>query len=316
MMSAPCAAFAAGLRHRTCRRCNNLHPALCVYLPTGKYMESECQGSAKTKCRTCEHEHFMDKANFLSACLPCTVCQEDQNLVTDTECKADQNRRCKCKEGFYCTDIECHHCRPATLCGPGSGVKEKPTAISDTQCERCPPGTFSDVTDFLTPCLNHTNCLGKELEKAGTPEANAQCKDTTSCKCILSISLGVGFAVILIVILATIFFFYWRTRRHSKMTVKLLQVKPEPLPLAHPDTELQYPTLCHDEKYSQNHCSSAVPIGHCMEMSDIECDCVAMSTLGLTQDLDKSVVGGGATGNHDSSSRYQSEPQENEWSET
>ncbi|KAL4616768.1 tumor necrosis factor receptor superfamily member 5-like isoform X2 [Arapaima gigas] len=287
-------------KHKTVDRC-------CNMCPKGKYVQSECQGEGETACSDCPHEHFMDKENFMSKCRPCKVCQTDLHLVTAAECKADQDRRCKCKEGFYCTDQECNHCSPVTKCTRGFGVTQRPTATNDTKCEPCPRGTFSNVSNYHTPCWNHTKLVS-------VPLSVSVCSDyPTPCQCNLSVGLLAGFVVALLVVI--IVYIYWKCRRHSKMTVNLLDVKLEPGPLGPLDKELQYPTLCHDEKYNHN-TSSAVPIRPCVESSEMEYDCADMSTLMLTDGFDMAALGGAAPGDLSSFSRCQLEPQENEWSET
>ena len=49
-------------------------------------------------------------------------------------------------------------------------------AESDTTCEACPAGKYSDVAD-ATPCKPHSSCaVGAGVKSAGTPSADTACQ--------------------------------------------------------------------------------------------------------------------------------------------
>ncbi|KAG9344947.1 hypothetical protein JZ751_009487, partial [Albula glossodonta] len=161
-----------------CREGEILHEKRCCKLcPKGHYVQSACQGSNPTVCQPCPHGHYTEAANFLFKCLPCRPCHSGSHLMLTGECRADQNRQCKCVEGYFCEDRKCGHCRSVKICPSGSGVTDQPTVWRDTVCNNCPEGTYNNVSDSKTPCQPHTNCeaQGLQFRSHGTRHSDAVC---------------------------------------------------------------------------------------------------------------------------------------------
>lgn len=112
----------------------------------------------------------------------------DNSLVEVKPCTAEANTVCQCKHGYYCSNDNCDHCVPAKTCSEGEGVQVRGTGCfhfkrhktmqfrpkskvqiakpnlflltasrtNNTICELCRDGTYSNVTDLLSPCRPHT----------------------------------------------------------------------------------------------------------------------------------------------------------------
>ncbi|MCJ8728066.1 hypothetical protein PDJAM_G00000260 [Pangasius djambal] len=127
---------------------------LCALCPPGTYVSSPCTRTLETVCLPCPEEHFTQFWNFLPMCLYCSNICEGNRIVKE-QCSATHNRVCECKEGYYWQD---DFCIPQTLCPPGMGAKIIGNTQRNTQCERCPRGTFSAETSSSGQCIKHTDC--------------------------------------------------------------------------------------------------------------------------------------------------------------
>ncbi|KAK3572236.1 hypothetical protein QTP86_027193 [Hemibagrus guttatus] len=127
---------------------------LCALCPPGTYVSSPCTRIYDTVCLPCPKEHFTEVWNFLPNCLYCSNICEGTRVVKE-QCSATRNRVCECKEGHYSQD---HFCVPHTQCPPGMGAKSIGNTQRNTQCQKCPRGTFSAKTSSSAPCIKHTNC--------------------------------------------------------------------------------------------------------------------------------------------------------------
>lgn len=108
-----------------------------------------------------------------------------KNRRTVRDCTATKDTECECAPGFFCNDESCGHCHRVQYCPPGQGVKVKgmyvlqkafftcqdpqsgtwtcgvfffssATHTNNTICAACEDGTYSNVTDYLSPCKTHT----------------------------------------------------------------------------------------------------------------------------------------------------------------
>uniref|UniRef100_H3A3C7 CD40 molecule n=1 Tax=Latimeria chalumnae TaxID=7897 RepID=H3A3C7_LATCH len=133
------------------------HDICCSLCPPGKRMVEECTISADTKCTKCGSGEYRSTWNKLMNCLVSSYCDPNLGFVTDFEGDATRNNVCKCKEG-YCSTTQCETCITATLCAPGFGVKFCSLAdgIKDTECEKCPPGKFSNSSSATESCQSWT----------------------------------------------------------------------------------------------------------------------------------------------------------------
>ncbi|XP_048882554.1 tumor necrosis factor receptor superfamily member 5 [Brienomyrus brachyistius] len=292
----------------------------CDLCKKGSFMKAECSLEQRTSCQPCEHGHYMDKLNFLQKCQPCKNCPDNSFLESKSECRADRDRQCKCKEGFYCLEKECNHCHHATKCSTGEGVKTKHTSESDTVCVPCARGTYSNVTDLYAPCLKHTDCesLGGKLVTHGTNATDAKCapNPNTGCLWVVPASLWVGFVATVLVTI--IVYVYWRRSRRCRAQITGSQPteKPGHLSLILHESDLQFPTLCFDDKFNNHPPPCEVQISDFMGPSEIECDGVTMTVLTSAENVRKLDMAGDGRGNFNHVSLCHSEPQEDEWAET
>ncbi|XP_053309650.1 tumor necrosis factor receptor superfamily member 6B [Spea bombifrons] len=149
---------------------------VCEQCPPGTFVAKHCTLETQTRCSPCPDQHYTQYWNYLEECRYCNVfCGAREMLLH--ECSATHNRVCQCPPGYH---RRAHLCVRHTECHPGYGVVLKGTANRDTQCVRCPLGTYSALASATDPCLPHTNCTDKGLTEnlPGTPEHDALC---TSC---------------------------------------------------------------------------------------------------------------------------------------
>ncbi|XP_026225910.1 tumor necrosis factor receptor superfamily member 11B-like isoform X2 [Anabas testudineus] len=126
----------------------------CDMCPPGTHMTAHCTATTPTQCAPCRRDHYTELWNYLPRCLYCsTFCTENQEVVK--ECSAVSERVCQCKEGFYWND---DFCARHSECGPGHGVQKKGTSQTNTVCEKCPDGFFSNSSSALEPCVKHQEC--------------------------------------------------------------------------------------------------------------------------------------------------------------
>ncbi|XP_040900213.1 tumor necrosis factor receptor superfamily member 5 isoform X2 [Toxotes jaculatrix] len=236
----------------------------CDRCPAGTYAQAECDGEKPTVCAKCPDGFYTATKNHLNKCQVCRECSSHNNQRKAKECSATENTVCECKSGLYCSNDQCDHCQPVTPCSVGVGVKNPANRTSDTKCAPCEEGTYSNVTDFLSPCKPHTRCevLGRTLKVHGTKTTNAVCGDfLPRCSWILPASLWSG------LVLTALFLFVvvicWRAKRKSyraaspNAPVTLVEMVPTTdvtsLDLHLPSTELN------------GHCQELN--GHCQELN-------------------------------------------------
>ncbi|XP_033012765.1 tumor necrosis factor receptor superfamily member 8 [Lacerta agilis] len=116
-----------------------------------------------TDCKKilCQDDYYLNEAHVTPRCEACKQCLPDRHLVEKRPCTSRSNRECQCQPAWYCKEPStgtCITCVPLTTCKPGSGVKTKGTSDTDTVCEECPPGTFSDEDSSTQTCKPRTDC--------------------------------------------------------------------------------------------------------------------------------------------------------------
>ncbi|XP_071324750.1 tumor necrosis factor receptor superfamily member 6B-like [Trachinotus anak] len=131
----------------------------CDKCPPGTHMTAHCTSTTPTQCAPCRSHHFTELWNYLPRCLYCNnFCTENQEV--ETECSAVSNRVCRCKEGFYwASDFCIRH----SECEPGRGVQMKGTSQTDTVCEMCSDGYFSNSSSALESCVKHQECASGQV---------------------------------------------------------------------------------------------------------------------------------------------------------
>ncbi|XP_074539442.1 tumor necrosis factor receptor superfamily member 5 [Halichoeres trimaculatus] len=187
----------------------------CDKCPAGSYVRAECDGTKKTECVQCAHESFTATKNHLPKCLSCKNCSSIKNRKKMRDCTAKEDTVCECVLGYFCINEKCDHCQRVELCPLGHGVKVQATRTNNTLCAVCEDGTYSNVTDYLSPCKTHTRCedIGRVLKTPGTSTADAICGDfKTHCHWIIPAGLWSGLLLTALVLFGLI---CWRTKRKS-----------------------------------------------------------------------------------------------------
>ncbi|XP_037836463.1 tumor necrosis factor receptor superfamily member 5 isoform X2 [Kryptolebias marmoratus] len=190
----------------------------CDRCPSGQYVKPKCSDTNETNCVDCPQGFFTDTENHLLKCLECRKC-DHKNGKPATTCTTKTNTVCECKAGFFCSSDICDHCQHQTPCPLGKGVQVQASRTSDLKCSPCEKGTYSNVTDFSSPCVRHTRCedIGRELKTPGNSTTDAVCGNfKMSCHWMLPAGLWAGLVLTIIVVMVA--FIFWRLRRKSYRT--------------------------------------------------------------------------------------------------
>ncbi|XP_051760500.1 tumor necrosis factor receptor superfamily member 3-like isoform X2 [Ctenopharyngodon idella] len=164
--------------------CNNAEYEIdgecCPMCDPGNRVEKHCDTNTSTSCDQCLVTTYTDIPNGLTKCLPCLVCDESIGLRVKQECTLISNTVCEPLLGYYCIGSmhsNCHKAMKHSTCIPGKYVNQTGTEFSDTVCDHCPAGSYSNGT----LCKLHTKCesLGKIKVKAGTETFDAECSNGT-----------------------------------------------------------------------------------------------------------------------------------------
>nr|XP_060483528.1 tumor necrosis factor receptor superfamily member 6B [Panthera onca] len=149
---------------------------VCGQCPPGTFVQRPCRRDAPTTCGACPPRHYTQFWNYLERCRYCNViCGEREEEARP--CDATHNRACRCRPGFF---AHAGFCLEHAPCPPGAGVTVPGTPSQNTQCQPCPPGTFSASSSSSEQCQPHRNCtaLGLVLNVPGSASHDALC---TSC---------------------------------------------------------------------------------------------------------------------------------------
>ncbi|RVE62749.1 hypothetical protein OJAV_G00161250 [Oryzias javanicus] len=224
----------------------------CDRCSAGYYVQTECSKNQTTKCAVCHHGTYTATKNHLSRCHVCKTCSSQNHLKQESCCTAERDTVCVCERGYYCSTPVCDHCQPVTPCSKGSGVKVSATRTNDTICQTCEKGTYSNVTDFDSPCKVHTRCedIGRELRTPGTKETDAVCGGLKSrCLCapeyswMLPAGLWSGLVLTLLVVAALLFWKRKSFRAAVSRRVPAANLKSGPSP---PVTPPKLPSHCQE----------------------------------------------------------------------
>ncbi|KAM6909643.1 tumor necrosis factor receptor superfamily member 5 [Xenentodon cancila] len=184
-------------------------------LSSGNYVQADCTKTETTKCDECRRGYYTETKNYLTKCNVCKNCSSSNKQRKVADCTAVQDTVCECVSGYYCSTDNCEHCQPVTFCPLGQGVVVQATRTNDTICAPCEQGTYSNVTDFYSPCKPYTRCedYGKRLKTPGTSKTDIVCEKVVfSCPSILPACLWAGLVLTILVVAAVIF---WKARRRS-----------------------------------------------------------------------------------------------------
>ncbi|KAM4736713.1 tumor necrosis factor receptor superfamily member 5 [Anableps anableps] len=284
----------------------------CDRCPPGKFLDQDCNDRNGTICKPCPEGSYTDEQNHLKKCIPCRTC--NKNALKVSNCTAKENTVCQCMPGFFCSDDKCDHCEPWTKCSVGKGLIHKPSHKTNTVCTPCTEGTFSNVTDFDSPCKSHFRCedYGLQLKTPGTSTTDAICEKCNShCTWILPAGLWAGLVLTILIVGA---FIFWRAKRRSYRPGKLSV--PVTMVAIGPETILAPPELLAHCQESCNECkpppftSDGPPI--IRSVSDSLDDSVPITPLKVSF-AEPHQISGSTICPSSNFFRSYSEPQEDEW---
>lgn len=246
----------------------------CDRCPAGEHVQADCSGTTATECAKCGWGKFTATKNYLTKCEVCKECSSDNKQSKASDCTATRDTVCQCRPGFYCSNDDCDHCEPVAQCHPGEGVRLKATRTNNTVCAPCETGTFSNVTDFLSPCKAHTRCedYGRVLKTWGTPTTDAVCGNFKShCSWMLPAGLWSGLVLTVIVVLVLLVF--WRAKRKSYKTVNASPAAVEEAIPAPPLTPPELSSHCQESCKIQEHKLSIYSPGEPLATSSNDTKC-------------------------------------------
>ncbi|XP_066297456.1 uncharacterized protein [Branchiostoma lanceolatum] len=154
----------------------------CIKCQKGYHKVQDCDASHPTQCLQCPRGTYTEFENYVEECFVCEHCSEDHGVEEKRPCLPNQNRKCRCKDGFFLEPPlvlgqTADMCNRHQECQPGEGVVERGTRRSDTKCAPCAVGTFSDQGSRTQKCQDWTDCksLGQTQIIPGTIDRDAVC---------------------------------------------------------------------------------------------------------------------------------------------
>ncbi|KFO32412.1 tumor necrosis factor receptor superfamily member 5 isoform X2 [Fukomys damarensis] len=201
-----------------------LNNVCCDKCPPGEKLVDECTEFKETQCLRCTKGEFLDTWNRERHCYTQRYCDPNLGLQVQKEGTLETDTTCICEEGRHCTSDACEHCDLHSSCGPGFGAKQLGTGVSDTICESCPDGFFSNVSSAFEKCHPWTSCENKHLVElqAGTNVTDAVCGLQDRSRALLAIPIIIG-----ILIAALLMSVYFRRVFSKPVTGKAIHIKVE-----------------------------------------------------------------------------------------
>ncbi|XP_031650584.1 tumor necrosis factor receptor superfamily member 14 isoform X1 [Oncorhynchus kisutch] len=150
----------------------------CPMCGKGLVVRRDCTIESSTSCIPCIRGTFMNEANGLTKCFPCSSCDPGQGVFTQTECKPTSNTVCHVLDGYYCrsysSNSECSFAVEHTHCSPGQSTKSPGTKTTDTMCEECQHGFYSQ---YGVNCTAWTDCaaMGRVKTEDGNSRQDVIC---------------------------------------------------------------------------------------------------------------------------------------------
>ncbi|KAK2850830.1 hypothetical protein Q5P01_007106 [Channa striata] len=164
----------------------------CPMCQEGTIVQRDCTPQSGTRCAPCLSGTFMNQANGLTKCFPCTLCNPVQGLFEKQKCKAKTDTVCGVLSGYFCTSFSddetgCSLAEKHKDCKRGQSIKESGTNRSDTVCEDCKPGYFS--LDGIN-CTAWTVCLGTQTKVTeGSSSHDVVCRNASRHHYVLTVPL-------------------------------------------------------------------------------------------------------------------------------
>ncbi|KAM7411121.1 hypothetical protein PAMA_021211 [Pampus argenteus] len=148
----------------------------CPMCHKGTVVSRDCTVQTGTQCVPCKTGTFMNQPSGLKKCLSCTSCDTGHGLFTQQICTPTSDAICDVSSRYYCkslTDTGCSLAEKHTQCAPGQRVKEPGTSRTDTVCDDCQPGFFSQ--DGVN-CTAWTICSETQVKvKEGSQRDDVVC---------------------------------------------------------------------------------------------------------------------------------------------
>ncbi|XP_011839159.1 PREDICTED: tumor necrosis factor receptor superfamily member 5 isoform X3 [Cercocebus atys] len=141
----------------------------CSLCQPGQKLVSDCTEFTETECLPCGESEFLDTWNRETRCHQHKYCDPNLGLRVQQKGTSETDTICTCEEGLHCTSKSCESCVPHRSCSPGFGVKQIATGVSDTICEPCPVGFFSNVSSAFEKCRPWTRSPGSAESPGGDP---------------------------------------------------------------------------------------------------------------------------------------------------
>ncbi|KAJ8369837.1 hypothetical protein SKAU_G00098650 [Synaphobranchus kaupii] len=150
-------------------------------------------------CSPCGKDEYQSGYTRETKCQLQPFCDPNMNLEQKVQVTTTRVP-CTCKSAHHCSSKECLTCVPNTACKAGEGASKIATQISDTICEACGGGTFSNESSAVEGCRTWTKCAEKthKIKKSGTPTSDVECEERPSYVA-LAVSLFVILAVFAII---------------------------------------------------------------------------------------------------------------------
>ncbi|KAJ8258129.1 hypothetical protein GJAV_G00193470 [Gymnothorax javanicus] len=153
----------------------------CKMCGPGTRMNSQgpCEDPVCTPCGTQEYQSGYTRE---TKCELQPYCDPNLKFVRDGPLDPKRMVPCTCKSQHHCSSEECLNCVPNTACKPGEGVVKMAIGHSDTVCEVCRQGTFSNESSPVNECRPWTKCDGKthREKKSGTTTSDVECEEIPS----------------------------------------------------------------------------------------------------------------------------------------
>ncbi|XP_029574318.1 tumor necrosis factor receptor superfamily member 14 isoform X2 [Salmo trutta] len=170
----------------------------CPMCGKGLVVRRDCTIDSSTSCIPCMRGAYMNEANGLTKCFPCSPCDPD---------------------GYYCrsysSNSECNFAVEHTHCSPGQSTKSPGTKTTDTICEECQHGFYSQ---HGVNCTAWTDCaaMGRVKTEDGNSSQDVICNKVPPRSHTTLIAPLLLLLLLLLLVVAVLFCFYLARAKRKK----------------------------------------------------------------------------------------------------